>query len=65
MTPKEFFRAHAVARDLDAAVLRAVQSVGAANVRVSKSPIAFRSARSFAAVWMPDQYLRGKLPHSL
>ena len=39
----------------DAAVLRAVQSVGAANVRVSRAP----------SCEQEPQYLRGKLRHSL
>jgi hypothetical protein len=58
MTPEEFFGGHAVARDLYAAVLRAVHALGEANVRVSTRQIAFRRRRSFAAVWMLGQYLR-------
>jgi len=58
MTAEEFFGEHAGARDLYAAVLRAMQAVGEPSVRVSKSQIAFRRRRSFAAVWLPGQYLR-------
>ena len=37
-----------------------MESIGKAEVRVSKSQVAFRNRRMFAAVWMPEQYLRRK-----
>jgi hypothetical protein len=48
------------ARELYGAVLQVVKRLGAVNVRVGKSQIAFKRRRSFAAVWVPGQYLRGK-----
>jgi hypothetical protein len=47
-------------RELYIAVLQAVKRLGKLGVRVGKSQIAFWRRRSFAAVWVPGQYLRGK-----
>ena len=40
-------------------VSAAVQSIGEAEVRVTKSQVAFRRQRSFAWTWLPGQYLSG------
>lgn len=48
-----------LARTLFDAVVEAVQSVGDADIRVTKSQIAFRRQRSFAWTWLPGQYLSG------
>jgi hypothetical protein len=37
-----------------------VEGLGTADIRVSKSQIAFRRKRNFALVWMPEQYLKWK-----
>ncbi|HSF43608.1 MAG TPA: DUF5655 domain-containing protein, partial [Thermoanaerobaculia bacterium] len=39
------------------AVQRAIAKAGTCTTKVSKSQIAFKRKRSFAAVWMPGQYL--------
>lgn len=48
-------------RPIFEAVRSAIESIGPADVRVTKSQIAFRHRRGFAWVWMPAQYLRGKV----
>jgi uncharacterized protein DUF5655 len=42
-----------------ALVRREVEAIGKANIRATKSQIAFRRRRNFAWVWMPGQYLKG------
>lgn len=48
-------------RQIFEAVRSAIASIGPADVRVSKSQVAFRHRRGFASVWMPAQYLRGEV----
>lgn len=61
MTVDEFFEGHEEARQLFETVREAVEAVGAAKMRASKSQIAFRRRRAFAWVWRPGQYLRGEV----
>ena len=56
----EFFAGFDAARPIFAALLSALEPVGPAEMRVSKSQIAFRRRKSFAWVWIPARYLRGK-----
>lgn len=49
------------ARDIYAAVISAVETLGQVDVRIGKSQVAFRRERPFAAVWSPGQYLRGRM----
>jgi hypothetical protein len=58
VTVEESFAEHDESRRLFDRVREAVASVGPAQVRVTKSQIAFRRRRGFASVWMPGQYLR-------
>jgi Domain of unknown function (DUF5655) len=44
------------------AVAKVVAAVGEAEVRVTKSQIAFRRRRGFAYVWRPGQYVKSKVP---
>ena len=60
MTVEKFFANQPEGRLIFEAVLRAVQEIGPAELRVSKSQVAFRRNRTFALVWMPEQYLRRK-----
>jgi inorganic triphosphatase YgiF len=53
-----FFAGQPKARQLFEAVRRAVEAAGPAEVKVSKSQVAFRRRRAFAWVWRPEQYLR-------
>ena len=62
MNPDEFFAGHERSRELLETVRRGVLSIGPADLRVTKSQIAFRRRKAFAWVWRPGQYLRGNLP---
>lgn len=63
MTVDEFFAGHEQSMRIFQAVAGAVQAIGPAEVRVSKSQIAFRRRVSFAYVWIPEMYLgRGDVP---
>jgi len=63
MTVDEFFSGHEESKRIFHAVAGAVVAIGPAEVRVSKSQIAFRRRRGFAYVWMPAMYLgRGDVP---
>jgi hypothetical protein len=59
MTLDEFFAGQEKSRQLFATVRRAVEAIGTADLRVSKSQIAFRRRKNFALVWIPGRYLRG------
>lgn len=58
MTPEQFFSDKIRSKELFETVRRAVEGLGTADIRVSKSQIAFRRKRNFALVWMPEQYLK-------
>lgn len=58
--PPSLFDGDEQARDLYVVVFDAVTGLGEVGVRVGKSQVAFRRRRSFAAVWSPGRYLRGK-----
>lgn len=60
MTLDDFFAEQAESRRLFEAVQQAVETAGPVEIRVSKSQVSFRNRRTFAWVWMPGQYLRGK-----
>lgn len=59
MTPEAFFAGQPLSRQLFEAVCEAIAALGDAEIRVTKSQIAFRRRKAFAWVWMPGQYLRG------
>ncbi|MFU8891042.1 MAG: DUF5655 domain-containing protein [Anaerosomatales bacterium] len=46
-------------RELFEAVRAAVDSAGPAEVRATRSQVAFRRRTAFAWAWVPGQYLRG------
>lgn len=50
-TPEEFFAGHEQAAAIFAAVRAAVEAIGPAEIRVSRSQIAFRRRTNFAFVW--------------
>ena len=63
MTLDEFFAEHWDSRRIFEAVREAVEQAGPAQIRVTKSQVAFRRRTGFAFVWMPDMYLRrGDVP---
>jgi hypothetical protein len=53
-----FFEGQPESRRLFEAVRRAIEAAGTAEVKVTKSQIAFRRRKAFAWVWRPEQYLR-------
>ena len=60
MTLDQFFAGHEEPRQLFEALRHAIDALGTAELRVTKSQIAFRRRRAFAWAWMPGRYLRGK-----
>jgi Ser/Thr protein kinase RdoA (MazF antagonist) len=57
-----FFRGHEAARPIYDALAALIATLGRAEVRVTKSQIAFRRRRAFAWAWVPGRYLRGARP---
>ena len=63
MTIDEFFAGHEDSKRIYDAVAHMVAALGPAQIRVTKSQIAFRRRTGFAYVWMPNMYLgRGYVP---
>jgi hypothetical protein len=60
MTLDEYFVGQEKPRQIFEALRRAVDAVGPAEVRVTRSQVAFRRRTAFAWAWMPGKYLRGK-----
>ena len=60
MTLDDFFSGQEESRQLLEAVRRAVEAVGPAKLRVTKSQVAFRRRRAFAWLWIPGGYLHSK-----
>ena len=56
----EFFAGQAKSRQIFEAVRRAIEAIGPAELRVSKSQVSFRRRKAFAWVWMPGRYLSGR-----
>jgi hypothetical protein len=61
MTLDEYFAGQDESRKVFEAVRRVIESIGPAEVRVSKSQVSFRRRTAFVWVWMPGQYLRRKV----
>jgi hypothetical protein len=51
------FDGAALALDVFRTVRRALEEIGDAEVRITKSQVAFRRRRGFAYLWMPSQWL--------
>jgi hypothetical protein len=60
VTLDEFFAGHDEARAVFEAVRAAIDTIGANEVRATRSQVAFRRRTGFAWVWRPDQYLHAK-----
>jgi len=56
-TPEEFFAGRDESRRVFDALRAAIEEDGPAELRVSKSQIAFARGQVFARAWVPDQYL--------
>ncbi len=59
---EQFFAGQDDAHRLFEIVKQTIDSIGEADMRVTKSQVAFLRRRQFAWVWMPGMYLRGKVP---
>ena len=60
VTLDDFFAGQPDSRRIFDALHSAVDALGLAQIRVTKSQVAFRRRRAFAWAWMPGMYLRGK-----
>jgi hypothetical protein len=61
-TPGSVFDGFPTGLRLYEAVAQAVDDIGEATVRASKSQIAFRRRKGFAYVWRPGQYVSSTVP---
>ena len=61
-TPEAFFAGHPEGLAIYRAVAEAVNAIAVSQIRVTKSQIAFRRAKSFAFVWRPGQYVGSSVP---
>lgn len=59
---EDFFTGHPDGQAVATAVARAVDTLGRAEVRVSRSQVAFRRRTGFAYLWRPGQYLSSDVP---
>ena len=60
ITLEELFKDHSESKRLFEAVRQAIESIGPAEMRVTKSQVAWRRRINFAFVWMPEMYLKRK-----
>lgn len=60
MTLDEYFEAQDEPRRLFETLRGVVESIGAAEIRVMKSQVAFYRRKPFAWAWIPGKYLRGR-----
>lgn len=61
MTLDEYFEGYDESRRLFESLRGVIQSIGTAEIRVTKSQIAFRRRKAFVWVWIPGKYLRGQV----
>jgi hypothetical protein len=57
LTVEEFFEGYAGSRRLFEAVDKTLRGIGPADIRVTKSQIAFRRKKAFAWAWVPEKSL--------
>jgi hypothetical protein len=62
MTPARFFEGSAEGYEIYRAVERMVAALGHAEIRVTKSQVAFRRRRGFAYLWRPGAYVKSTVP---
>lgn len=61
-TVEEFFDGSQLGLDLFSVLADLIKAIGPADVRVSRSQIAFRARTGFAYAWRPDRYVRSDVP---
>ena len=59
MNLDEYFEGNDQSRQLFESQGGVIESIGAVEIRVTKSQIAFRRNKAFAWAWIPSKYLRG------
>jgi hypothetical protein len=62
LTPEGHFAGHPDGLALYRAVEDAVAAIGEAEIRVTRSQIAFRRRKGFAYVWRPGRYVKNEAP---
>jgi Domain of unknown function (DUF5655) len=62
LTPEGHFAGYPDGLAIYRAVEDAVAAIGEAEVRVTRSQIAFRRRKGFAYVWRPGQYVKNEVP---
>ena len=60
MTLDELFSGREESRRIFDTLHAAIEALGPAEVRVTKSQVAFRRSKAFAWAWVPDRYLRSR-----
>jgi Domain of unknown function (DUF5655) len=60
MTLDEFFSGTEKSRRIFDTLCAAIEALGPAEVRVTKSQVAFRRSKAFAWAWIPNRYLHGR-----
>ena len=60
MTLDDYFEGYVESRKLFESLRLVVESIGIAEIRVTKSQIAFYRNRAFAWAWIPGKYLQGR-----
>lgn len=60
MTLGDYFDGQPDSRRIFDALRSVVDALGPAQMRVTKSQVAFRRRKAFAWAWMPGKYLRGR-----
>jgi hypothetical protein len=60
LTLDEFFTGWAQSKQLFEALSPMINALGAVELRVTKSQVAFRRRKAFAWAWIPGKYLHGK-----
>jgi hypothetical protein len=61
-SPEDYFGDDAEGLALFRVIAEAVEDVGGAEVKTTKSQIAFRRRKGFAYVWRPAQYVNSDVP---
>jgi hypothetical protein len=60
MTLDQYFEGNELSRRLFESLREMVETIGSAEIRVTKSQVAFYRRKAFAWVWIPGKYLRRK-----
>ncbi|MFI6869742.1 DUF5655 domain-containing protein [Nocardia sp. NPDC050406] len=59
---EEFFDGSDEAIAIAEAVCTAIDDLGSADMRITKSQVGFRRKRAFAQLWKPGQYVKSEVP---